>query len=281
MEGKNANNPKGSANPEENPSIAQKAPDVLPDVDAATSAFPTIGPVQEKETTTNANAIKKMPTNPPLSPCASILFTNEDGNTISNAPKKDAAKTNNNIKITKLNPALVANVFSAPPPQMAEMPSPNVTKITIIDKAYKTAFSFPFAFVLLLLRKKLTFIGINGNTQGVKSAAKPHKNPVNRIDHQALPSKVVSSGSEKEVLFEEGDSEVGLTIFISSFLAATSFFELNAFTTALESIMQSVAVVFVSPMINFASCFSHAGLPFNLNSNGVAGGKIHFSSVHA
>ena len=44
--------------------------------------------------------MKKAPTYPPLSACASDLFTIQEGNTISKAPKKEAAKI---IKITKKN----------------------------------------------------------------------------------------------------------------------------------------------------------------------------------
>ena len=61
-----------------------------------------IGPVQEKETKDKVNAIKKMPISPPLSDWESILFTNAEGNTISNAPKKDMAKITSSKKKNKL-----------------------------------------------------------------------------------------------------------------------------------------------------------------------------------
>jgi hypothetical protein len=59
---------------------------------------PTIGPVQENDTSTRVNAIKKIPTKPPLSAPSSLLLTSDEGNVISNAPRNDAAKI---IKITK------------------------------------------------------------------------------------------------------------------------------------------------------------------------------------
>ena len=54
------------------------------------------------------------------------------------------------------------------------------------------ALLIPFAFVLLLLVKKLTVIGIIGKTQGVSKAAKPPKKPAMKIAHQLLLSLDVS-----------------------------------------------------------------------------------------
>ena len=88
-----------------------------------------------------------------------------------------------------LKPALVEKVLSQPP----GINNPKVTKINMMDKAYNTAFSFPLAFVLLLFKKKATFMGINGNTQGVNKAASPHARPVNNINHHDLPSMEASS----------------------------------------------------------------------------------------
>ena len=58
----------------------------------ATSKLPTIGPVQEKDTSTNVNAMKKIPAMPPCSDLASALFISELGSTISNRPRKDRPK---------------------------------------------------------------------------------------------------------------------------------------------------------------------------------------------
>jgi hypothetical protein len=131
------------AKPVENPNIAQKGPDIFPVPAAATRAFPIIGPVHENETTTNANAIKNIPAKPPRSLCLSILFTNDDGRTISNAPKNEAAKIINNAKIIKLNIALVESVFNAPAPNTNEIPSPKEIKIIMIDTAYAIALKRP------------------------------------------------------------------------------------------------------------------------------------------
>lgn len=49
---------------------------------------------------------------------------------------------------------------------------------------YKIAFLIPLALVLLCLVKKLTVIGIIGNTHGVKRAAKPEKKAMINIDHR-------------------------------------------------------------------------------------------------
>ncbi len=59
---------------------------------------PARGPVQEKETSTRVNAMKNTPIKPPLSDLASTEFTKPEGNTISNAPRKDIPKK---MKITK------------------------------------------------------------------------------------------------------------------------------------------------------------------------------------
>ena len=64
--GKAANRPNGSANANEKPNIPTNGA-IPPIVADSTSKVPTIGPVQEKETSANASAIKKIPIIPPLS----------------------------------------------------------------------------------------------------------------------------------------------------------------------------------------------------------------------
>ena len=54
----------------------------------------------------------------------------------------------------------------------------------MIETPNKIAFRFPSAFVLLCFVKKLTVIGIIGNTQGVNSAAKPPTNANRKIDQR-------------------------------------------------------------------------------------------------
>lgn len=92
----------GKANAMEKPNIPITGAN--PSFDAAsTNSVPTIGPVHEKETIANANAINRIPSIPPLSACLSTLFAHELGNIISNAPKKDVAKTISKTKKIILN----------------------------------------------------------------------------------------------------------------------------------------------------------------------------------
>ena len=106
-----ANNAKGIANARENPSIPTIGFTKAPPADS-TRMLPTIGPVHEKDTNTIVNAIKNIPVRPPLSACWSALFTIQLGNTISNAPKKEAAKTTNIKKNNTLGSQWVANRFA-------------------------------------------------------------------------------------------------------------------------------------------------------------------------
>jgi hypothetical protein len=91
--------PNGSANARENPSMAMMGV-VSPPLALSTNTVPTIGPVQEKETSAMVSAMKTGPAIPPLSALLSMAFTHEAGSTSSNAPKKLAANT---IKIRKKN----------------------------------------------------------------------------------------------------------------------------------------------------------------------------------
>ena len=75
------------------------------------------------------------------------------------------------------------------------------------------AFLIPAALVLLVLVKKLTVIGMSGNTQGVKRAASPKPNPMRKINNN--PSSSFSSESPSlHTCFEggqrSGSSEDGL-----------------------------------------------------------------------
>ena len=57
-----------------------------------------MGPVQENDTSTSVRAMKNTPARPALSDFLSDEFTSFDGSVISNAPKKDAAKSMNTTK---------------------------------------------------------------------------------------------------------------------------------------------------------------------------------------
>ena len=64
---KAANNPKGRAKARENPNITKNGPKYDPDEAASTNAVPMIGPVHENDTSASVNAMKNIPSNPPLS----------------------------------------------------------------------------------------------------------------------------------------------------------------------------------------------------------------------
>ena len=121
-----ANNINGNAKAVENPNIPITGA-IPPLVADSTKSVPTIGPVQENDTIANAKAINKIPIIPPLSACLSILFTQEFGNIISNAPRNDAAKTTNKTKKIKLNHTLVDNLFNASAPKIPVTARPKTT----------------------------------------------------------------------------------------------------------------------------------------------------------
>ena len=121
-----ANNINGKAMANENPNIPIIG--AKPPFDAdSTNKVPTIGPVQEKETTAKAKAIKKIPTIPPLSAFESIFVAHELGKTISKAPKNESAKITNKAKKIKLNVTLVDNSFKASAPKIPVINDPNKT----------------------------------------------------------------------------------------------------------------------------------------------------------
>ena len=104
---------KGIANAKAKPNIPTAGPTTDPVLAASTKRVPIIGPVQEKETSTNVNAIKKILTNSVVvSTFLSIALTHDEGNVISNKPKNDNANTIRRIKNRILNIALVAKLFS-------------------------------------------------------------------------------------------------------------------------------------------------------------------------
>src|SRR5690606_13224408 len=131
--GEMANNVKGSASAKENPNIPMAGPNKAPEFADSTRSVPIIGPVQENETNAKVRAMKKMPINPPLSAPLSDLFNHIEGKVISQAPKKEIAKTTNNIKKAILTQGFVARAFRAPAPKIAVITSPIATYITMID----------------------------------------------------------------------------------------------------------------------------------------------------
>ena len=82
-----------------------------------------MGPVHENDTNTRVRAMKNTPTKPPLSALASLLLTSELGNTISNAPRNDAAnimnvKKNMILGIQWVDSQLNMSAVTASPPAM-------------------------------------------------------------------------------------------------------------------------------------------------------------------
>ena len=130
IEGKNAKRVNGSANAVENANIVIIGDHTSPEVDLI-STEPTIGPVQEKDTSTKVRAIKKIPPIPPLSDCASLLFTRALGSVISKAPKNDAAKTINTTKKMRFGTQCVASQLK----MSAVTLSPPNTRVIIISIA--------------------------------------------------------------------------------------------------------------------------------------------------
>ena len=124
--GKAANKVNGIAKAKAKPNIPTAGPNRDPPEAALTKSEPMIGPVQEKLTKLKVNAMKKIPSIPPLFEASSALFTQLEGKVISNAPKKLAAKTTNKAKKARLNHGFVAILFrlSAPKSNVTNRPKP-------------------------------------------------------------------------------------------------------------------------------------------------------------
>ena len=124
-EGKRAKRVNGSAKAIEKASIVTIGVQNSPEVDLMRTE-PTIGPVQENDTSTSVRARKKIPPSPLVSAFESLLFTIHEGMVISNAPKNEAAKTMNTRKKMTLGSQCVASqlkmsAVTASPPTMRVM----------------------------------------------------------------------------------------------------------------------------------------------------------------
>ena len=164
----------GSANADENPNIPTAGPIAMPDEAASTNRVPIIGPVQENETNANVKAINKMLTKPVVaSAFASIFVVHDAGSVKSNAPKNEAANTTNKTKKNILNQAFVERSLSALAPNIVVTRRPNIKYIITIARPYSIALIIAFLLPPLCFKKKLTVMGIIGQTQGVRSANSP------------------------------------------------------------------------------------------------------------
>ena len=93
-----------------------------------------IGPVQEKETTTSVNAIKKMPANDPTLALLSVLLAQDEGSVISKAPRNETPNKTNTAKKIRLAIQLVARLFKAAGPKTKVIKKPSRVNIKIIDE---------------------------------------------------------------------------------------------------------------------------------------------------
>ena len=126
-DGNIANSEKGNANAIAKPNIPiAGANNDLPA--ASTSNVPIIGPVQEKDTITNVNAISKILKKPVV--LLDLLLSAVDhelGNVISKAPKNDAANTTKIRKKMIFTTAFVLNAFNADAPNTKVTSKPKPT----------------------------------------------------------------------------------------------------------------------------------------------------------
>ena len=162
---------------------------------------PTMGPVQEKDTSTRVRAMKNTPARPFLLEFASLLFCQEEGSTISNAPKKEAAKTMNTRKKMRFGSQCVASqlkmsAVTVSPPRRRVRPMMTLMGTVYsrtMNRPYMKALNRPWCAFSDPFRKNETVIGIIGNTQGVRSIAKPQRMASMMRAHRP-PRSFASSG---------------------------------------------------------------------------------------
>ena len=111
---------------------AQNSPAVL-----LMRTVPTMGPVQEKDTSTRVRARKKMPPRLPLPALESLPFTHLEGRVISKSPKKLAANTMNTAKNTRFGSQWVESQLK----MSAVTASPPIARVSIIIMEMGTVYS--------------------------------------------------------------------------------------------------------------------------------------------
>ena len=127
-EGNMANNANGMAKAMAKPPIPTAGASVPPQEAASTNRVPIMGPVQEKETKTNVNAMKKIAMIPVAeSAFLSSLLLHDAGRVISKAPKKETAKRTRSAKNSMLNKAFVAKSLRALAPNSRVISKPTPT----------------------------------------------------------------------------------------------------------------------------------------------------------
>ena len=107
------------------PNIPIAGPIAVPIEAACTNSVPIIGPVQEKETSTKVNDMKKILIIPVVeSALLSNLLVHDAGNTSSKAPKKETANKTSNRKKIILKMAFVDKSFKALAPNKPVINNP-------------------------------------------------------------------------------------------------------------------------------------------------------------
>ena len=119
-DGNMANNVNGKAKANAKPNIPTAGLIQLPEVTVSTNSKPMIGAVQENDTNTRVNAMRKIEIKPvALEALVSTEFAQLSGNLISNHPKNDNANTTNSKNKKMLNTALVESSLSLLGPKIA------------------------------------------------------------------------------------------------------------------------------------------------------------------
>src|SRR5690554_1326876 len=186
-DGKIASNVNGAAkaNPKKDIPIRGRIP---PTCTASIMRAPINGPVHEKDTITVVRAIKKAPTKPPCSAFESVLFTRLPGSIISKAPKNDIAKTTKRIKNKRFGIQCVLKILPILGPNKPKVnKAPNKANINNIDSPKNNPLRIANFLLSLPLMKNETVIGIIGNTQGVRIAAKPARAEIRMNNHKVCP----------------------------------------------------------------------------------------------
>ncbi len=132
--GKSAKNVNGRASAKAKPNMPTVGPSSAPLVLTSTRRKPMIGPVHEKLTRLNVNAIRKMLNSPlDVSDLWSTALVHLLGREISKPPKKLVPKNTSRRKKNTLNTALVLSSFSLLAPKNIVTSKPNSTyMITIL-----------------------------------------------------------------------------------------------------------------------------------------------------
>lgn len=184
--GKNANNANGNAMAKEKPRKPIIGPSLSFCCVTSTNKFPIKGAVHENDTSTSVSAIKKIPEKLFVPAFESTLLVHEEGNVISNAPKKDIPKTMNSINTKMLNAALVDIWYNVSFPKIKVRKNANAVNMAMIENEYSVAFFIPCARDWLRFKKKVTVTGNIAYRHGCNTDINPHLNPSRKVCDKVL-----------------------------------------------------------------------------------------------